>query len=63
MNTLDIKPHDPHTDTIEIEGTRYSGSLFREFGCNFPAMVGQTLRIDKKQDGVVTATRIEPPKE
>jgi len=56
--SLDVKPYDSLTDTIEIEGTRYSGIFFRELGCSFPAMVGQILRIDKKEDGVITVTRL-----
>ena len=55
---LEVGEYDPITDTIEIEGTKYSGHLFREFGCNFPAMVGQVLRIDKKENGLVTVTRL-----
>lgn len=59
MNTLALSPYDPITDTIVIEGTRYSADFFRNLGCNFPAMVGQVLRVDKKEDGVVTVTRLE----
>lgn len=57
-NTLDVKAYDPITDTIEIEGTRYSGQLFREFGCNFPGLVGHLLRVEKKENGIVTITKI-----
>ena len=57
METLDIGGYDPYTDTIIIEGTRYSGFLFRAgFGIN--AMIGQVLRIDKHEDGIVTITRL-----
>lgn len=59
MNTLDVKPYDPVKDSIEIEGTRYSGTLFREFACSFPNMIGQILRVDKKDNGLVTVTRLE----
>lgn len=53
---LQIQHHDD--DTTTIEGTRYSNNFFREFGCGFPNMVGQVLRIDKKEDGVVIVTRL-----
>ena len=59
MNTLDVKPYDSDRDSIEIEGTRYSGTLFREFACSFPNMIGQILRIDRKEDGLVTVTRLD----
>ena len=53
-NKLCIKPYNPTTDTIEIEGTVYSGSLFREWGCNFPDLIGRHLMVIEKGDGVVT---------
>jgi len=56
---LTIDQHDD--DTTTIEGTRYANIFFRNFGCSFPGMVGQTLRIDKKEDGLVTVTRIADP--
>ena len=56
--TLDIKPYNSGKDSIEIEGTMYSGNLFREFGCNFSSMIGQILRIDKKKNGLITITRL-----
>ena len=57
LPTLAIGEFDQFTDTIEIEGTRYSGLLFRDgFGIN--AMVGQVLRIDKHENGVVTVTKL-----
>ncbi len=59
MSKLDVKSYSPTTDTIEIEGTRYSGHLFRELGCSFPNMIGQVLRIDKKENGLVTVTRLK----
>ena len=59
MSELAVGEYDPYLDVIEIEGTRYHGSLFRELGCGFPAMVGQTIRIDKKENGLVTVTRLE----
>ena len=55
--TLEVGVFDPCTDSIIIEGTTYSGGLFRDgFGIN--AMVGQVLRLDKHKDGVVTVTRL-----
>lgn len=59
INKLDVKAYDPKTDTIEIEGTRYSGVLFREFGCFFADKIGQILRVEKKENGVVTVKRID----
>ena len=57
LPTLDVGAFDPFTDTIIIEGTKYVGALFRDgFGVN--AMVGQILRIDKHENGVVTVTRL-----
>lgn len=57
--SLDIKPYNAVDDTIEIEGTIYSADLFREFGCRFPSSVGQVLRVDKKDNGIVTVTRLK----
>lgn len=53
---LNIQQHDD--GSVTIEGTRYAPEFFREFGCSFPQMVGQVLRIDKKEDGLVTVTRL-----
>jgi len=58
MKTLEVKEYDPIHDSIEIEGTRYSGAFFRELGCNFPDMVGQTVVVEKKEDKTVTLTRL-----
>lgn len=57
MTPLKIEQHDD--GSVTIEGTRYAPVFFREFGCSFPEMVGQTLRVEKKEDGVVTVTRLE----
>lgn len=57
-NNLDVQPYNSEKDFVEIEGTRYSGDLFREFACSFPNMIGQILRIDKKENGLVTVTRL-----
>lgn len=56
MYELNVGRYDPQLDVIEIEGTKYSGEMFRGFGIN--AMVGQTLRIDRRDDGVITVTRL-----
>ena len=58
LPTLDVKPYDPWSDTIEIEGTKYSGHIFRTLGCGFPDMIGDVIRVDKKEDGCVTVTTI-----
>jgi hypothetical protein len=56
-NTLEVGRYNPDDDTIIIEGTKYSGYLFRDgFGLN--ACIGQVLRIDKHEGGVVTVTRL-----
>ena len=52
LQTLDVKPYDPYSDVIEIEGIKYSGCLFREFGMK--ELVGQILIIERKEDGVIT---------
>ena len=45
-------------DSITIEGTVFSGSFFRD-GLGINAMIGQILRIDKHENGVVTVTRMD----
>lgn len=57
LPSLDVQAYDPWTDTIVIEGTRYSGALFRD-GFGFGAAIGQVLRIDQLKNGVVTITRL-----
>lgn len=57
ISFLEIE-YDPISDIIKIEGTCYHGGLFRELGCNFPSMVGQVLRVDKKENNLVTVTRL-----
>ena len=57
LPALDVGAYDPWTDTIRIEGTRYSGELFRAFGS--AVVVGHVLRIESRtEDGVVTVTRM-----
>jgi len=57
MCELNVEPYDPRTDSIVIEGTKYSGHFFRSLSCCFPE-VGQVFRVDKKEDGVVTVTQL-----
>lgn len=57
MRELNVGQYDPQLDVIEIEGTKYSGEMFRGFGID--AMVGQVLRIDKREDGVITVTVLQ----
>jgi hypothetical protein len=52
LPTLDVGVFNPWTDTITIEGTKYSGVLFREFG--FHAQAGRILKILLHADGVLT---------
>lgn len=57
LPTLDVGGFDPFTDTIVIEGTKYSGAMFRDaFGIK--AMIGQIIRIESHEGGVVTVTRM-----
>lgn len=59
LPTLLIGEFDPFSDTITIEGTRYSGAIFREgFGSHVP--VGRVLRIDRVEGGIVTVTVLVP---
>ena len=60
---LEVRPYDSVKDVIEIEGTRYSGVFFRELGCNFPSLVGQVFRIEKKENGLITVTRLKEKEE
>lgn len=58
LPTLDIGEYDPWSDTIMIEGTRYSGGVFRE-GFGIRAQLGQKLRIDRREaDGCIIITRL-----
>lgn len=59
LPTLEVGQYDPVTDTIDIEGVTYSGSLFRELGVR-GFMPGTVLRIDKRDaDGVLTVGTVE----
>lgn len=49
---LDIEPYDPNTDSIVIEGIRYSGDLFRDLGIHGVA-AGSLLRVLRRKDGLV----------
>lgn len=54
---LSIGLYDLWTDTIVIEGRKYSGAFFRQLG--WPAQVGHVFRIDSiGRDGVLTLTRL-----
>ena len=55
---LKILQH-PHNDTTTINGTKYANHLFESFGVTFSSMIGQVLRIDKREDGVITITRLK----
>lgn len=59
--TLDVRPYDPVTDSIMIEGIRYAGDLLRGLGRLVP--VGSVVRIEKRDDDVLTLRtlhRFEP---
>ena len=51
--------YDQDTDVLTVEGLKYAGALFREFGV---APIGTTLRIVERKDGVVTVQRVEEKK-
>lgn len=55
---MTLKIEQNEDGTVTIEGTKYTEIFFIELGCNFPEMVGQVLRVDKKEDGVVSVTRL-----
>lgn len=50
---------DRERDLVHIGGIQYSGELFREFG--FKAAVGQLLRIEERQRGVLSVSRAQAP--
>lgn len=47
--------YDPHIDLATIEGVRYAGGFFRGLAI---LPVGTVVRIDKREDGVITVTRL-----
>ena len=56
LPNLEVEQYDPYTDTIVIEGTKYSGQLLRDtFGSM--ADIGQIFQIVKHDNGVVTVLR------
>jgi hypothetical protein len=58
IKTLDIQPYDFDTDSIVIEGIRYSGDLFRTFGVH-GCPVGSVVRIVERKDGIVWLQEIK----
>jgi hypothetical protein len=56
MSELEVGKYDPVNDTIVIEGVTYDGELFRELG--FRTMLGHVLRVESRDHGVVTVTRL-----
>lgn len=51
--------YDPWTDIITIEGIKYAGSLFRDFGGLLP--VGKPFRIVRREpDGTTWIENLEP---
>lgn len=51
--------YDPQRDVFTIEGIAYAGEIFRQFGGLLPE--GAVFRLDKRDDGVLTITRIIRP--
>lgn len=56
MNQLAVK-YDAREDVLEVEGNKYSGVLFRKFAF---APVGTLLRIEAREDGVITVHQYPP---
>lgn len=54
LPTLDVGTYDAFRDEIVIEGIRYAGQIFREFGLR--TTVGQVLRIESKSPETRTLT-------
>jgi hypothetical protein len=50
--------YDELADIMEIEGIRYSGELFRQFGRVMP--LHTPLKIISRHDGVLVVAQIEP---
>ena len=48
--------YDENLDVVTIEGIRYGGNVFRQFGSLMPA--GMLFRLDKRKDGVICVTTI-----
>jgi len=48
--------YDALTDTLTIEGVKYSGELFRQFAQAMP--IGTPFRIVKRENGEVTVERL-----
>lgn len=53
-----IVEYDWYTDVITIEGMRYSGDLFREFGGGLA--VGEYFQLIERKDGLITIRRLSP---
>ena len=60
MKKLNVGSFDPNLDQIVIEGIKYSGAMFRTFGCSFPKNIGLTFRIIEVEDGVLTLETVRP---
>lgn len=54
LPTLDVGAYDAFRDEIVIDGIRYAGQIFREFGLR--TSVGQVLRIESKDSKMRTLT-------
>ena len=56
LPTLDVGTYDAFRDEIVIEGIRYSGGLFREFGIR-GMPVGSVFRIEHRSEGALAVYR------
>lgn len=56
MTATLIYEYDEQRDVLTVEGVQYAGELFRSFGMLPP---GTVLRIDKREDGVLTVTDMQ----
>lgn len=51
--------YDPFVDVLILDGTKYSGELFRAFGNTLQAFqIGAKVEIVKREDGALTLQRI-----
>lgn len=56
MKHLEVK-YDLDRDVLVVDGMKYAGALFRSFAL---APVGTLLRIEAREDGVVTVHQYAP---
>jgi hypothetical protein len=57
LRTLDVGEYDAYEDSIIIEGTKYSGCLFRD-ALGIKTAIGHIYRIENHEDQRVTVRRM-----